>query len=549
MTSAVADDSPPPPDRTSDGGGIHLGWVVAGLCAAAGVVHFAMVPVHGGGELVDPVGFAVAGWFQLTIAGLILAGRDGRRTYQAAVVGNLLLVGLWVWSRTVGLPVGTHSGTVEEAGTIDTVTVALELAAVVVAARILMATGRVAAGRLAPALAGVGALGLASVLIVSPDAADHGGSGHSHDHGGETAAGHHGADADAHAELMAQIDADRCDLSFNHRSYWDETETLGVDTYQGGAMSTSDAGHHGGGDATVTLPEDPFDGRGSAELDELVALTDASSGGELAAAQLVAALGEADEETYDAWVAVQARANAGGGHGDHGSSGDGEAEHHNHAGPQPWVAMTDPDQCATLADELAQARDVALRHPTVADAQEAGYRMVAPYLPGIASHFMNFSYVDGEFDIEHPEMILFDGNGPDARVVGLSYYIFHDGDTQPTQGFTGDNDHYHRHLGLCMAGGQVIGDSATTDEECEARGGVKSGGSSGWMSHAWVVPGCESPWGVFSASSPTLDGALGDASGDGGPGCAESGVRDRYSLGDPPPATDVPEAAPARAGG
>ena len=48
------------------------------------------------------------------------------------------------------------------------------------------------------------------------------------------------------------------------------------------------------------------------------------------------------------------------------------------------------------------------------------------------------------------------------------------------------------------------------------------------MSHAWVVPGCESPWGVFSAASPLLDDALGAENN--GPGCAGSSVRDRYDL-------------------
>ena len=31
---------------------------------------------------------------------------------------------------------------------------------------------------------------------------------------------------------------------------------------------------------------------------------------------------------------------------------------------------------------------------------------------------MNFSLVDGVFEVDKPEMILYDGSGPDARVVG-----------------------------------------------------------------------------------------------------------------------------------
>jgi hypothetical protein len=39
---------------------------------------------------------------------------------------------------------------------------------------------------------------------------------------------------------------------------------------------------------------------------------------------------------------------------------------------------------------------------------------------------------------------------------------------------------------------------------------------------------------VFSAATPLLDDALGDASGEGGAGCAASSVRDRYDMGEAP---------------
>jgi hypothetical protein len=201
-----------------------------------------------------------------------------------------------------------------------------------------------------------------------------------------------------------------------------------------------------------------------------------------------------------------------------------------HLGPQPWHAMTDQAECDALQQELALARDTAMKYPTVAAAKAAGWRQVTPYVPGIAAHFMNFSLVDDTFEIDKPEMILYDGTGDDARVVGLSYYLRHEGGAEPTQGFTGINDHYHRHDGLCVDETGVIGDSTTTVEQCTALGGRKANGSSGWMSHAWVVPGCESPWGVFSGASPILDRELFQANGKLGAGCASSGVRARYDL-------------------
>ena len=116
---------------------------------------------------------------------------------------------------------------------------------------------------------------------------------------------------------------------------------------------------------------------------------------------------------------------------------------------------------------------------------------------------MNFDYVDGEFELEKPEMLLYDGDGP-AGIVGLSYYIIKEGDEEPTDGFTGDNDHYHRHVGLCIRDGVVAAGSSTSEEDCGAVGGRKSDGTAGWMSHVWITPGCESDWGVFSGANPTL---------------------------------------------
>jgi hypothetical protein len=202
-----------------------------------------------------------------------------------------------------------------------------------------------------------------------------------------------------------------------------------------------------------------------------------------------------------------------------------------HAGPIPWTAMVDRAQCDRLSDELAEARAVAERYPTVADATAAGWFRVTPYVSGIAAHYMNFGLVDSTFEIDKPEMLLFDGTDPDSHIVGLSYYIREDGTAPPTQGFVGDNDTYHRHFGLCIGAGGVIGDSTLTEEECNAIGGSKSNGTDGWMSHAWVVPGCESPWGVFSGENPVLDRNVLEHSGEeGSEGCAASESRDRYDL-------------------
>lgn len=537
--SVLTTDAPPAERPGPDEGGTHLGWAVAGLSAAAGAIHFAMVPAHVGDSLVDPIGFAVVGWFQLLVAGAILADRAGRNLYRLAIVGNLIVLGLWIWSRTAGLPVGGHAGVAEDVGTIDGISALLEVGVILVAARILLAPAgrRVASGRIAPVLAAVAALGLATVAITSTDAAEHGGAGHSHGDGDEEL-------ATGHAALMAEIDANRCDRQFNPPSYWSETEYLGIDTYQGGAMSAAEHGGEAGGHShgapsaevtTTTTDPDPTGGRGSEGLDVLITATDkAGSGAELDAAALVSRLGEASDDDYQAWLWWLRNSgilSAGHEHAS-GAAPDDAGGHGGHVGPQPWVAMTDPAQCEQLAAELDLARETALSYPTAADAIEGGWMRVTPYVPGIAAHYMNFSYVDGVFNIEEPEMLLYDGNGEDASIVGLSYYILHEGDAEPSQGFTGPNDHFHRHIGLCTSAAGVIGDSSTTEEECEARGGTKSDGDAGWMNHVWIVPGCESPWGMFSGATPVLDGTIAQTSGEDGGGCAGSSVRARYGMDD-----------------
>jgi len=97
-------------------------------------------------------------------------------------------------------------------------------------------------------------------------------------------------------------------------------------------------------------------------------------------------------------------------------------------------------------------------------------------------------------------------------------------------GFTGPNDYPHNHDGLCTRGGLVVGGSSISDEECARRGGSKIGAAL-QMIHAWVVPGCESPYGMFSAENPVLDRALGQHSTE--PGSANCAFSD-YDLDSTP---------------
>jgi hypothetical protein len=186
------------------------------------------------------------------------------------------------------------------------------------------------------------------------------------------------------------------------------------------------------------------------------------------------------------------------------SAGAAADEGHGHgAGEDVPILPVKPAERAKLAKELVRARKVALRFPTIKSAEAAGYQRVVRYVPLIGSHYMRFDLVDETFDIENPEMLLYDGNDPDSKIVGLSYY--QTALLEPA-GFTGPNDHWHRHVGLCISKTtfEVIGDESTEQADCESRGGFKHNVTNAWMVHAWVVPGWESPIGVFSADHPEL---------------------------------------------
>ncbi len=177
---------------------------------------------------------------------------------------------------------------------------------------------------------------------------------------------------------------------------------------------------------------------------------------------------------------------------------------HSHGSVIPEVALTRAER-KDLAAQLSEARTTAMKYPTVADALAAGYVKITDYVPLIGAHYVNWKLMDGTFDVTQPEMLLYDGTDPKSSVVGLSYYMF--SDTQPSP-FAGPNDHWHQHIGLCLKDGVVIGGESMPAAQCTALGGAKAGAGNGWMVHAWVVPGWESPQGVFSPEHSGLTADL-----------------------------------------
>ena len=107
--------------------GMPLTLAIASAAAAgSALVHFAVAPEHFGEWRGFGLFFVLCAEVQLGWA-LLLGRTHGPRMLSLGLTGSLLLVGLWVLSRTSGLPFGPDPGVAEEVGIPDLVSVALEL--------------------------------------------------------------------------------------------------------------------------------------------------------------------------------------------------------------------------------------------------------------------------------------------------------------------------------------------------------------------------------------------------------------------------------------
>ena len=433
-----------------------LRWLVVAMCVGSAVIHFAHAPTHLDESASHGAFFLIVAWAQLGVAFALARWREVSWSWWAAVGVNAAVIAVWVVSRTAGVP-GSDA---ESVGFPDALATGFEAVAVIgalLALRPTLAARPMA--RVHPVVGGVAALALMGVVSASitPSIAGE----HRHDdgdgHGVEGEAAAAGGHDHGGTQALAAVDPDdRCDLGFNTAAF---NEATGPGEYHA---------HDDTEPVDFTLEEwaDVFvDPEGGLPADVVVDFI------EQRPVMRDGILSGGLTHTLE---------------------------------PDPWNPLTDPEECAALADELARAKAVAAAYPTIADAEAAGYRKVTTYYPGIAAHYMNFELLRDGFVLEEPEMLLYDGDGPTASIVGLSYYILKAGDEEPAEGFTGDNDHYHRHVGLCFRDGVVAAGSNTSEEECGELGGDKSDGTAGWMSHVWITPGCESDWGVFSGANPAL---------------------------------------------
>lgn len=128
-------------------------------------------------------------------------------------------------------------------------------------------------------------------------------------------------------------------------------------------------------------------------------------------------------------------------------------------------------------DQIATAKRVASDLDTPEKARAAGYRPRFGNVPLQGEHWTNpILVLKGEFDIEHPPMLMFAPINGEQKLLGVAYaYSVKTGEPTP-DGFDGAAM-WHEHPALALPGAKLV------------------------MTHVWFI---DSPNGVFAHDNPTL---------------------------------------------
>jgi hypothetical protein len=177
-----------------------------------------------------------------------------------------------------------------------------------------------------------------------------------------------------------------------------------------------------------------------------------------------------------------------------------------------FYTPVDPTTRLALQHQLEIAREAAMRYPTVADAEAAGWHRAGPFAPGLGAHYFKFVGTGGsgfvpivggmtDSDVSSPSSLIYDGTQPTSRIAGLMYL---GAGLRIPQGFTGPDDVWHYHTNVCTIyhpDGSIDtpfgADTTVSKALCDGAGG-KLAARTPYMLHVWVVPGYDSPQGIFS---------------------------------------------------
>lgn len=126
--------------------------------------------------------------------------------------------------------------------------------------------------------------------------------------------------------------------------------------------------------------------------------------------------------------------------------------------------------------ELARVRQATLQYHSLAQAEHDEYVDVNLFVSGQGFHFVKFGLVNGTFDPEKPQILVYAPTSQGRlRLVAVEYAVPIALSPDAPAGFSGENDVWHK--------------------EPDALGGV-------WVLHAWVWQA--NPKGIFADNNPDV---------------------------------------------
>jgi hypothetical protein len=186
-----------------------------------------------------------------------------------------------------------------------------------------------------------------------------------------------------------------------------------------------------------------------------------------------------------------------------------------------------PAVCKSTSAQFDLARSYAEQWPTAAVAEADGWKMATPYIAGMGTHhirggitpamltsptfdkdnpILDSAGLDDVFDPLHPEVLQFDGNGPNAKLVGFDYYV-RTSTGLPPAGFPGNNDWWHIHPKICFRTSDAYMVAFnTSDASCTSLGGVNVNMSNYYMLHVWVLDDMQFTPDVYAGMIPCISG-------------------------------------------
>jgi hypothetical protein len=109
--------------------------------------------------------------------------------------------------------------------------------------------------------------------------------------------------------------------------------------------------------------------------------------------------------------------------------------------------------------------------------------------PSRPAHYpiLDSAGLDDVFDAGTPEVLQFDGNGPNAKLVGFDYYV-RTNTGLPPEGFAGTNDWWHHHPRICFrrTDAAMVGFNIS-DSSCSALNAINVNMANYYMLHVWIV--------------------------------------------------------------